>query len=118
MESRREFLKFVGTGGAAMIASRTAGRADPLEFNTLGPAQNSGNAWDEVPRILACIKPPVFPNREFMVSNFGAVGDNKIDCTEAFRKAITACRAAGGGRVVVPKGEFLTGAIQLKSDVN
>src|SRR5262249_334843 len=60
----------------------------------------------------------VFPNREFMVSNFGAVGDNKIDCTEAFRKAITACSSAGGGRVVVPKGEFLTGAIQLKSDVN
>lgn len=37
---------------------------------------------------------------------------------EAFAKAIAACNSAGGGRVVVPKGEFLTGAVHLKSNVN
>jgi len=46
------------------------------------------------------------------------VGDNSRDNTEAFRGAIAACVRAGGGRVVVPKGEFLTGAIELKSGVN
>src|SRR5204862_6561618 len=33
-------------------------------------------------------------------------------------KAIAACNRAGGGRVVVPTGSFLTGAIHLKSNVN
>ena len=40
------------------------------------------------------------------------------DCTDAIRAAIAACSAAGGGRVVVPAGRFLTGAVHLKSNVN
>lgn len=32
--------------------------------------------------------------------------------------AIAACHAAGGGRVVVPAGDWLTGAIHLRSNVN
>ena len=36
----------------------------------------------------------------------------------AIRAAIDACSAAGGGRVVVPAGRFLTGPIHLKSNVN
>ena len=34
------------------------------------------------------------------------------------RSAIGACNAAGGGRVVVPAGRYLTGAIHLRSNVN
>ncbi len=60
----------------------------------------------------------MFPARDFDLTKFGAVGDNSSDNTEAFAKAITACNSAGGGRVVVPKGEFVTGAIHLKSNVN
>ena len=71
-----------------------------------------------MPRILARIKPPTFPKKDFNVTKYGAVAGGKTDCTEAFRKAIEACNKAGGGRVVVPKGEFLTGAIHLKSNVN
>ena len=48
----------------------------------------------------------------------GAKGDGTTDCTAAFRAAIDACRAAGGGRVVVPAGRFLSGAIRLRSGVN
>ncbi len=40
------------------------------------------------------------------------------DCSTAIRAAIDACHAAGGGRVVVPPGRFLTGAIRLRSNVN
>jgi polygalacturonase len=68
--------------------------------------------------ILARIKPPAFPKREFEITKFGAAGDNKTDNTGAFRKAIAACSQAGGGRIVVPAGEFLTGAIHLQSNVN
>jgi polygalacturonase len=63
-------------------------------------------------------KPPQFADREFSIVKFGAVEGGKKDSTEAIAKAIAACTAAGGGRVVVPEGVFLTGAIHLKSGVN
>ena len=63
-------------------------------------------------------KAPVFPDREFSIAKFGAIEGGKTDSTEAIRKAIALCTAAGGGRVVVPEGVFLTGAIHLKSGVN
>lgn len=69
-------------------------------------------------RILKRIKPPVFPARDFNITDYGAAGDGKTDCTEAFKKAIDAASRAGGGRVVVPIGKFLTGAIHLKSNIN
>ena len=40
------------------------------------------------------------------------------DATAAFRAAVDACARAGGGRVVVPPGVFLTGPIHLRSNVN
>jgi polygalacturonase len=40
------------------------------------------------------------------------------DCTAAFRAAIDQCSKSGGGKVIVPAGTFLTGAIHLKSNVN
>lgn len=74
--------------------------------------------WEKLPAILAQIEPPEFPDREFVITDFGAVGDGTTDCTDAFRQAIEACWRAGGGRVVVPAGTYLTGAIHLKSHVN
>ena len=72
----------------------------------------------EYPKILARIKPPKFKKKDYLITKFGAVGDGKTLNTEAFKKAIAECNKKGGGRVVVPKGEFLTGAIHLKSNVN
>jgi polygalacturonase len=74
--------------------------------------------WKEADRILARIKAPTFPDKDFIITNFGAAGDSITDCTDAFKKAIQACHEAGGGRVVVPPGKFSTGAIHLKSNVN
>jgi polygalacturonase len=75
-------------------------------------------AWQQLPAILKRIVPPVFPGREFVITNFGAVGDGLANCTRAFADAIDACHQAGGGRVVVPAGTFSSGAIHLKSNVN
>jgi polygalacturonase len=80
-------------------------------------AQN-GQGWAALPKILENIHPPQFPSRDFDVTQFGALGDGTTDCTEAFQKAIANCSEAHGGRVVVPKGIFLTGAIHLKSNVD
>lgn len=59
-----------------------------------------------------------FPNKEFPITKYGArKGSNHLN-TQAFAKAIEACNRAGGGRVVVPAGEWFTGPIHLKSHVN
>ncbi len=77
----------------------------------------SRKAWtEEMPAILARIKAPVFPDRQFSIVNYGAVDGQ--DSSEAIRKAIEACHAAGGGTVLVPAGTFYTGAVHLKSNVN
>lgn len=81
-------------------------------------ASPPADAWDKVPGILQRIQPPRFPERDFEITEFGAVGDGESDSTEAFRRAVAACVRAGGGRVVVPPGRYLTGAIHLRSGVN
>ncbi|MFT3783035.1 MAG: glycoside hydrolase family 28 protein [Nibricoccus sp.] len=74
-------------------------------------------SWDSVPALLARIKAPEFPQRDFEISKFGAVAGG-ADCTEAIKQAIAACNKAGGGRVVIPAGEWHTGAVHLLSNVN
>jgi polygalacturonase len=108
MTTRRDFLRTLSAGAVA-IGGPLPGWLD---------AQTADDPWSEVPRILARIKPPVFPDRDFDITRYGAVGDNARDNTTAFRDAISACARAGGGRVVVPAGEFVTGAIELKSNIN
>lgn len=60
---------------------------------------------------------PEFPAREFSVVDYGAKGDGVTTNTAAFRAAVEACAKAGGGTVVIPKGEYLAGPIRLASDV-
>jgi polygalacturonase len=63
-------------------------------------------------------KPPVFPKREFVITNFGAVANSEKLCSKPIAQAIKQCANAGGGSVVIPKGRFLTGAVHLESNVN
>ena len=56
-----------------------------------------------------------YPAARFPITDFGAKPDGS-KCTEAFRKAMAACNAAGGGHVIVPKGRWTTGAIHFKSN--
>ena len=82
------------------------------------PAGRVYSGWEQVGEILSRIKAPRFPNRNFTITDYGAVADNERDCTDAFKRAISAAHQAGGGRVVVPPGSFMTGPIHLKSNVN
>ena len=81
-------------------------------------ATTAAEGWNMMPKVLSEITPPKFPEKDFTITQYGAKGDADTDCTEAFKKAIDACSAAGGGRVVVPAGSYMTGAIHLKSNVN
>lgn len=60
------------------------------------------SSWHMVPEILSRIRAPVFPDRDFVITNYGAIPDGETDNTEAFRRAIEDCNSSGGGRVVVP----------------
>ena len=72
----------------------------------------------EAPFDMPDLQRPVFPDRTFNVVNYGAKCDGTTKNTKAFNKAITACHKAGGGKVLIPEGKWLTGAIHLKSNVN
>ena len=54
----------------------------------------------------------------FTITEFGAVGDGKTLCTAAIQKTVDACAQAGGGKIIVPAGRYLTGPIFLKSNIN
>ena len=83
-----------------------------------GCVSQTNSGWGQADKILSGIKAPQFPAKDFNITDYGAVGDGKTNCTQAINKAISAANKAGGGRVVVPPGTFLTGAIYLKSNVN
>jgi polygalacturonase len=72
----------------------------------------------QAPFTMPAIKIPMFPEREFVVTDFGAVEGGKTNISAAIRQAITACHSAGGGRVVIPRGKWLTGKVHLQSNVN
>ena len=74
--------------------------------------------WSQLPVILSRIQAPIFPNRDFNIVSFGAPTNGTTIATTFIQKAIDSCSAAGGGRVIVPAGTFLTGALTLKSNVN
>jgi len=75
--------------------------------------------WSDVPAILARVKAPEFPARNFPITDHGAKGDGTSDSLPAVRAAIAACVAAGGGHVVVPAGTFLlNGPIHLQSNID
>jgi len=58
---------------------------------------------------------PTIPDRAFKITDYGAVADGKTLNTDALVKTIAACQAAGGGKVVVPAGEFLSGPFDFVS---
>jgi unsaturated rhamnogalacturonyl hydrolase len=124
MSGRRQFVKTLLAGGASTLLTPRSRiwHSTLREFNLINAAlpydPPKADPWSQVPKILARIKPPIFPKRDFPVSDFGAVSDGAKDCSEALQKAIAACHQAGGGTVVVPAGTFLTRAVHLKSNVN
>ncbi|HKJ43666.1 MAG TPA: glycoside hydrolase family 28 protein [Sunxiuqinia sp.] len=86
-------------------------------INSFGQNASSDH-WQTADSIVSAIKTPTFQDRTFNITNFGAVGDGHKLNTDAFKKAITTCSQSGGGKVVVPPGLWLTGPIELQSNVN
>lgn len=81
--------------------------------------QLEAEGWQQVPGILSRINPPQFPAGTFNIKDFGAAGDSVTNDLPAVMKAIDACSKAGGGKVLIPAGQyFIKGPIHLQSNVN
>lgn len=64
------------------------------------------------------IEIPDFPNAQNSIQDFGAIGDGVHSNTKEINTAIEHLSNLGGGTVNVPRGIWLTGPIELKSNIN
>jgi len=55
--------------------------------------------------------------KEFVITAYGAKPDGITNNAAAIQKAIDEASKAGGGKVIVPRGRFLSGVIHLRSNV-
>jgi polygalacturonase len=73
----------------------------------------------EAPFEMPVINIPDFEDcTNILITEFGAVTGDKEKTSEAIEKAINKANKQGGGIVIIPEGEWLTGKIHLKSNVN
>jgi polygalacturonase len=114
---RRAFIthSLAGLAGLSSVAGLVSGCANR---SSSAASIDGVDAWALADAIRQRVIVPAFPERSFDIRDFGAKGDGAFDNTEIFIKAIAACHSAGGGKVIVPEGRYLTGPIHLLSNVN
>ena len=76
------------------------------------------NIYKELPFNMPKVEQPSFPDYTVSILQFGAKSDGTTLNTKAINDAIKAVNAKGGGKVVIPEGLWLTGPIELLSNVN
>lgn len=101
--SRRRFLKL--TGQAVVLT--------PFASSLVGCSSTKSSAGNTTTIEQTTKLPEVVLN----VSDFGARGDGKTKDTLSIQQAIDRCYVLGGGEVLLPAGDYLTGALALKSNV-
>ena len=85
------------------------------------PACAFAAGWDdnEYKRIEQSIQLPKIAERQFLITSFGAkTTATAAQNQKAINKVISLVSKKGGGKVIIPKGTWNTGAIELKSQVN
>ncbi|PNR88183.1 exo-poly-alpha-D-galacturonosidase [Petrotoga sp. 9T1HF07.CasAA.8.2] len=81
-------------------------------------AVDTQDDWNIASKIIQSVQRPQIPERDFVITDFGAVNDGVSDARPAIIKAIDAASDNGGGRVVIPAGEwYCKGPIHLKSNI-
>jgi len=63
------------------------------------------------------VQEPVIPKNTVSITDFGAKSGGQVLNSQAFADAIAAVSAKGGGKVIIPRGIWLTGPITLKSNI-
>lgn len=131
--SRRRFLQALSAAGVGSAALPL-----PAALAASAPA----DPWREADAIIRRVSKPLkFRDEDFVITAFGAAPcqtrhatawlsfteqttvqtpvAGSVDCYPAIAAAIAACHQAGGGRVVIPQGNwYVAGPIVLKSNVH
>ena len=74
--------------------------------------------YRNLPFEMPKVQQPAFPAYEVNIEKFGAKGDGLFLNTKAINDAIKDVNQHGGGKVIIPEGIWLTGPIELLSNVN
>lgn len=74
--------------------------------------------YENLPFDMPKVEQPSFPAYEANILDFGAKSDGITMNTEAINNAIKDVNTKGGGRVIIPEGLWLTGPIEILSNVN
>jgi polygalacturonase len=97
---RRKFLQQAGAGWLALTAAQ-------------GQHTDKGKHTESAKKAKTA---PARPSVTLNVRDFGAAGGGEKKDTAAIQQAIDRCSILGGGEVLVPEGNYLTGAIALRSN--
>jgi polygalacturonase len=73
--------------------------------------------YDGIEFSMEKVKEPVIPEYSVNIRDFGAVPDGQTLNTQKFADAIQMVSDQGGGKVIVPRGMWLTGPIVMKSNI-
>lgn len=79
---------------------------------------NETNIYEGIEFSMPKVKTTSFPDYQVSIVDFGAINGGLFKNTEAFSEAITNVNSKGGGKVIVPRGIWLTGPITFKSNIN
>ena len=74
--------------------------------------------YTSLPFKMDKVEQPTFPDYSVNIIDFGAKPDGITLNTKAINDAIQQVNAKGGGKVIIPEGLWLTGPIELLSNVN
>ena len=107
---------FVMAMGLALFASCQSTPTANQESATVSII--SEDTYANLPFEMDKVRQPAFPAYEVSIVDFGAKPDGITLNTEAINKAIRQVHEKGGGKVIVPAGLWLTGPIELLSNVN
>lgn len=110
--TRRNLLKLMAQSSAAAGVISAGGCSTAM-------TPNDDFAWnDEAQAIRNRITPPAFPDRSLTITELGAKPGTGHNVAAQIKQAIEQLAAQGGGKVIVPAGEFYTGPVHLLSNIN
>ena len=111
-------------GAWVALVAGCIGDAPADDVSTVAEAVTGTCSWRNTAAITVAapwgnvtFTPPTIPCNIFNITSYGAVSNGTTSNTTAFKNAIAAAVAAGGGVVDVPSGTWLTGPIVLKSNI-
>ena len=111
MDKKNTRRRFIATAGKGLLLAPAAFSLVECRSAKTAAATSSAIDTTTLPG-----QPANKPTLVLNVRDFGAAGDGQTKDTLAFQQAMDRCSVLGGGEVLVPAGNYLTGAIALKQD--